>query len=199
MIITQNAAAPTQLSSPPLMLTLPQTLEADAAQMQARAAELSEQYSDGETGQHRTAQQLQKALQDAACQSCRAADALRRAAMLEEVLAKLETLPDCPRNYQLFGAATLETLQDFWVWRGADPIPTEGQRIRATMNGLGPGQVRGYFVAGEPGGADSDHPHQRFLGVAVDLESPPAWYVNQNARTPDQPAYLFGGEIAPLT
>lgn len=58
--------------------------------------------------------------------------------------------------------------------------------------------MSGYFVAGEPGGADSDYPHRRFLGAAVDLESPPAWYVKQNARTPDQPAYLFGGEIAPL-
>lgn len=33
--------------------------------------------------------------------------------MLEEVWAKLETLPDCPRSYQLFSAATLESLKDF--------------------------------------------------------------------------------------
>lgn len=43
------------------------------------------------------------------------AAALRRAAMLEEVLAKPETLPDCPWSYQVFGAARLGALQDFWV------------------------------------------------------------------------------------
>lgn len=132
MTTTQNAAAPSQPSPPPLMLTLPETLESQAAQMQARVAALCAQYPDGQAEPSRTAQQLQDALQNAARQSCRAANALRRAAMLEEVLAKLETLPDCPRSYQIFGAAgaaTLEASQEFWVWRGVSPIPAEGQRI----------------------------------------------------------------------
>jgi len=106
-----------------------ETLQAEAAQMQAGAAEMSEQYPDGQAGPSRTTQQLQEASQDAVRQSCPAA-ALRRAAMLEEVLAKLETLPDCLRSYQVFGAATLEALQDFWVWRDAEPSPLRASASR---------------------------------------------------------------------
>ena len=55
-------------------------------------------------------------------------------------------------------------------------VPKVGTRVRVKMNRLGFGTVRGYFLAeGGDGGL-------RFLGLAVELEDPPAEYVRQRQR-----------------
>lgn len=63
--------------------------------------------------------------------------------------------------------------------------PKVGERVKVTMNGLGPAVVTGYAV------------QDGFLGVLVKLESPPEWHVKQNfGRMGD--SLVFGPEIAPL-
>jgi len=71
------------------------------------------------------------------------------------------------------------------AWSGDGEPPALGERVNINFNGLGDGEVEGYF--GEHG----------FLGVLVKLDRPPAWYTRQNGA--DAPAYAFGAECAPPT
>lgn len=71
----------------------------------------------------------------------------------------------------------LERVQEGYRWSGAaGVVPRMGARVRVRLNGLGLGWVRGYFLSdGGDGGL-------RFLGLAVELEAPPAGYVQQRQR-----------------
>lgn len=87
-------------------------------------------------------------------------------------------------------------VQEGYRWSGATgTVPQMGARVRVKMNRLGVGTVRGYFLAeGGDGGL-------RFLGLAVELENPPAEYVRQRqrqageGRSSNGPARVFGVEV----
>jgi hypothetical protein len=66
-------------------------------------------------------------------------------------------------------------------WSGKGEPPKLGSRVVVTMNGLGPGEVRGFFVQGG------------YLGIGVKLDSPPHWYKYQNKGNPI--ARVFGAEV----
>jgi hypothetical protein len=70
------------------------------------------------------------------------------------------------------------------VWSGKTPPPAVGEKIKVPMNGLGMGDVTGYFT--ESG----------FLGVLVKFDSPPEWYVKQNG--PNTVGHIFGIEMKSL-
>lgn len=171
-------------------------LEKDAADMETRAAEVKAQQD--ESGTFHTANHLQTALHSAARQARQAADEYRKAATYAEALANMQAAPICPREWEVFSAAELEQAEGLYVWRGADPIPAQGERVQVTLNGLGPGTVSGFFLAGEAGKADPANPERRFLGVAVMLESPPDWYKQQTPSYQTDPARVFGPEVTAL-
>lgn len=74
-------------------------------------------------------------------------------------------------------------------WSGVCQPPEIGQRVLVTLNGLGHGKVVGYFTA------------HGWLGVKVQLEDPPDWWLKQTFRralahgTAGVPARVFGAEI----
>ena len=72
------------------------------------------------------------------------------------------------------------------IWSGAEAVPSVGASVHVTLNGLGPGTVRGYFLA------DGER-RPRYLGVAVELSRPPAWWSASNPNT--KTALVFGSEI----
>lgn len=184
---------------------MPQVLKATAADFEKDAA-LMEAHTDQveqdqrEDGSFHTSNHLRAALYAAAHQARRAADEYCKAAIYAEALVTMQAAPVCPAEFQIFDAATLEKAEGLYVWRGAapDPIPGQGERVQVKMNGLGPGKVAGYFLAGEAGKADPQHPERRFLGVAVLLETPPGWYKAQCPNWQTEPARVFGPEVAPL-
>jgi hypothetical protein len=69
-------------------------------------------------------------------------------------------------------------------WSGKGDIPKQGARVKVTMNGLGAGTVVSHFF--ECG----------FIGVKVDLDSPPEWFTKQNDG--NVPAMVFGAEVESL-
>lgn len=190
------------MTAPSIRLTprvLKQTaadLEKDAADMEARAAQVQDEQR--QDGSYHTSNHLQVALYAAASQARRAADEYRKAATYAEALANMHAAPVCPAEFLIFDAATLDKAEGLYVWRGAAPIPAEGERVQVKHNGLGPGKVDGYFLAGEAGKADPEHPERRFLGVAVTLQSPPDWYKAEHPNYQSEPARVFGLEVAPL-
>jgi hypothetical protein len=68
-------------------------------------------------------------------------------------------------------------------WSGKQPPPAIGAAISVSMNGLGIGVVKGYFV------------EESWLGLLIELKKPPAWWLKQNANNPDRLAHIFGAEI----
>jgi hypothetical protein len=74
--------------------------------------------------------------------------------------------------------------EDAIKWSPKDkvsPPPAIGTRITVTMNSIGPGTVRGYFV------------EDNWLGLLVELHDPPIWWRKQN---PDWPlGHIFGPEF----
>lgn len=169
-------------------------LEKDAADMEAHAATLkAEQRPDG--GFH-TSNHLQTALHAAAEQARRTAAEYRKAALYAQALTTMQAAPICPQEWAIFDSTALKQAEELYVWRSTAIIPAEGQRVQVRLNGLGPGQVAGYFLSGEAGSADPEQPHRRFLGVAVMLESPPDWYKKQCPQWQSEPARVFGSEIA---
>lgn len=68
-------------------------------------------------------------------------------------------------------------------WSGASgiPIPAIGSVIGVKVNSLGTGIVRDYFV------------QEEWIGVAVELANPPAWWRDQNPDT--MVCHVFGSEI----
>ena len=79
-------------------------------------------------------------------------------------------------------------------WSGDMPIPQRGDRVFVTFNGFGPGTVRGYFAEW---GSD-----QYYLGVYVECDAPPDWWVLQQIEDGDEKIRLctmaFGLEIKPI-
>lgn len=73
------------------------------------------------------------------------------------------------------------------LWGGEAPPPAIGTRIRVTMNSLGPGTVRGYFIEYD------------WLGLLVELHDPPEWWIKQNGTYPRHTrlAHIFGIEFKP--
>ncbi len=63
-------------------------------------------------------------------------------------------------------------------------VPQIGQRVRVTINRLGPARVVGFFA------------EHAYLGVQVRLEDPPAWWLAQ--RGAERLCHAFGAELEPL-
>jgi hypothetical protein len=72
------------------------------------------------------------------------------------------------------------------IWAGKNGVvpPPVGEKITVTMNGLGNGDVVGYFS------------QEGYLGLRVKLDNPPDWYVKQNKG--NEVGHVFGPEFKPL-
>jgi hypothetical protein len=70
------------------------------------------------------------------------------------------------------------------IWAGPVAPPPVGEKIKVSMNGLGNGDVVGYFS------------QEGYLGLRVQLDNPPGWYVKQNKGNPV--GHIFGPEFKPL-
>jgi hypothetical protein len=66
-------------------------------------------------------------------------------------------------------------------WSGNGSPPWLGDTVNVTVNSLGKGIVKGFFV------------QHGFLGVGVEIESPPEWYTKQSNGNPI--ARVFGLEM----
>ena len=73
---------------------------------------------------------------------------------------------------------------DVAIWAGKVAPPPVGTKIDVNMNGLGHGNVVGYFVL------------EGYLGLRVSLDNPPEWYVRQNKG--NAVGHIFGPEFRPL-
>jgi hypothetical protein len=67
------------------------------------------------------------------------------------------------------------------IWAGKAPPPAIGSKVTVIINNLGPAVVVGYFV--EAG----------FLGLRVQHDSPPDWYIKQNKG--NVVGHVFGPEV----
>ena len=70
------------------------------------------------------------------------------------------------------------------IWANTLAPPPVGEKVRVSMNGLGTGDVVGYFSL------------EGYLGLRVKLDSPPEWYVKQNGS--NKVGHIFGPEFKPL-
>ena len=68
-------------------------------------------------------------------------------------------------------------------WSGKTQPPELGASVHVTMNNLGPGTIKGYFI------------EEGWLGVLIELRNPPDWWKKQNAKEPQRQAYIFGTEL----
>jgi|TARA_R110000787_G_scaffold56284_8_gene129463 hypothetical protein len=66
-------------------------------------------------------------------------------------------------------------------WSGEGAVPAIGDSVYVKINNIGQGVVTSYFTEGG------------YLGVMVQPDSPPEWYVKQNGA--DSPAHIFGIEL----
>jgi hypothetical protein len=91
---------------------------------------------------------------------------------------KTLTLPE-------FAYANKENYNDATVvkWSGKNPPPPLGAVVTLNYNGLGSGIVAGYFVAAG------------WLGLRVQLDNPPDWFLKNVANSDDKTAGAFGVEI----
>ena len=69
-------------------------------------------------------------------------------------------------------------------WACKKPIPSVGSTVNVKINGIGKSTVLKYF-----------HEHG-FLGMIVQPEDPPAWYIKQNGA--DEPCHVFPSECEEL-
>ena len=67
-------------------------------------------------------------------------------------------------------------------WSGNSAVPAIGATVRVRINSIGTATVLRYFT------------EHGYLGVLVQPENPPAWYVKQNGRY--SPCHVFGAELA---
>lgn len=70
------------------------------------------------------------------------------------------------------------------MWSGDSDPPEVGARVKVTLNGLGAGEVVGYFT---------EHGWLGLL-VALDEKTRPAWHVKQCGTSPG-PSHVFGIEF----
>ena len=73
---------------------------------------------------------------------------------------------------------------DALIWAGKVAPPPVGDKVQVRMNSLGTGDVVGYFSL------------EGYLGLRVQLDSPPEWYIKQNKG--NVVGHIFGPEFAPL-
>lgn len=84
-------------------------------------------------------------------------------------------------------------------WSALFPLPTLGQRIRITMNGIGDAEVVGFFK------------EEGYVGVMTKALNPPSWLKEQRARERELTCYAalpqwrkdgigceFGAEVGEL-
>jgi len=74
---------------------------------------------------------------------------------------------------------------DLPLWSGNGLPPDVGTRIKITMNAIGFGTVKGYFV------------EHGWLGLLVEPEAPPKWWREQNKGECDRLCHIFGIEFKP--
>jgi hypothetical protein len=67
------------------------------------------------------------------------------------------------------------------IWAGKVPPPPVGEKINVNMNSLGNGDVVGYFSL------------EGYLGLRVQLDNPPDWYIKQNKG--NSVGHIFGPEF----
>lgn len=73
---------------------------------------------------------------------------------------------------------------DPYKWSNRNDPPAIGSLVMVKINGIGAGRVVRYFD--ECG----------WLGVMVEIENTPDWYLKQNGH---KPCHCFGAEIEPIT
>jgi hypothetical protein len=96
------------------------------------------------------------------------------------------------RNYRTADGELLK-------WSASFPLPTLGQRIRITMNGIGEAEVVGFFK------------EEGYVGVMTKALNPPSWLKEQRAREREFTSYAalpqwrkdgigceFGAEVGEL-
>jgi len=91
-----------------------------------------------------------------------------------------ETYSTTYRNYRTADGELLK-------WSASFPLPTMGQRIRVTMNGIGDAEVVGFFK------------EEGYVGVMTKALDPPTWLKEQlsrNASSPATPHSLSGVKTA---
>lgn len=73
------------------------------------------------------------------------------------------------------------------IWGGKNGVvpPPVGEKINVSMNGLGNGNVVGYFS------------EESFLGLLVILDNAPEWFIKQNGDA-KKVCHVFGPEWKPL-
>ena len=69
-------------------------------------------------------------------------------------------------------------------WVCKEPIPSVGSEVNVKINGIGKSTILRYF-----------HEHG-FLGLLVQPQDPPAWYIKQNGA--DEPCHVFPSECEEL-
>ena len=89
----------------------------------------------------------------------------------------LDTLP----AYQLKGFPDTPKEVGATLWSGKEAPPAIGALVYVGVNRIGWGVVKGYFI--ESG----------WLGVSLELEGPPDWWIKQNGGL--KTAMVFGAEI----
>ena len=68
-------------------------------------------------------------------------------------------------------------------WVTNKPIPAVGSEVNVKINGIGHSKVLKYFV------------EHGFIGLVVQPQDPPAWYLKQNG---DDPCHVFPAECLEL-
>lgn len=101
--------------------------------------------------------------------------------MSEANYRKFKVLPSFTRAVWSDGKLANES--DPMKWSGKNEPPAIGAKVKAFVNGLGTGTVLSYFVEYE------------WLGVLVQLDAPPEWYIKQNGA--NKPGHLFGIDLEP--
>ena len=71
-----------------------------------------------------------------------------------------------------------------WAGKYAAKPPAVGEKVNVIINNCGPAVVIGYFS------------QDGFLGLRVQHDNPPAWYLKQNGG--NVPGHVFGPEFKPL-
>jgi len=105
-------------------------------------------------------------------------------------ITKLDTLPLWQAAIYVDGVPANKGTAPIWGWRKEAPNyapPAIGERLTVRMNGLGPAKVVGYFTEGG------------YLGLRVKLETPPVWWIKQNAdklAKGETDSYVFGSEVS---
>lgn len=70
------------------------------------------------------------------------------------------------------------------AWGSDKPIPAVGSEVNVKINGIGRSTVQKYFV------------EYGFIGLLVQPQNPPAWYIKQNGA--DEPCHVFPAETEEL-